>query len=383
MQNNNNNFGTAGLFNEGNNNNNSPRLPPKKPNKPILENKKNNKQKSFLNQARSFAKSASISAYSTLKSTGNSSKNLAQKKVLESYGYNNGKNYNQELSSISLSPPSNNTLQKNIVNKSQGIINSKRNFSSYSIENQMNIAKSRGNDPIVLGYNKLLIFNKEINKIIKEINSDINKYDNLEKKNIKYHSFLQPYLEEISKKQSHNNKYYTETKGYSESIKKQAIAHNKNKEAKTIKYAKFYLYKIFNNLSEILTIKRNIESKIRAIDQLYNNNKTSVIDNYINVVKDNISSNNGQYQEYILRYNTEFKGIIEKPNKNQKINKLKNYYNENPSELKKNNKNNTASIARTASTNSLSSANSANSANSLSPANSSVPKKGWFSRIRQ
>jgi hypothetical protein len=371
----NNNYGSTmqNMFN--NNNNNSPRLPPQKPKKPMLENKKNNKQKSRFQQFKNAAKSASISAYGSLKYTGDSAKNLAQKEILKKYGYNNKKNYNQDISLLSLSPPSNNTLQKNIVNKSQGIISSKRNFSSYSIENQINIAKSRGNDPIVLGYNKLLIFSKEINKIIKEINSDINKYDNLEKKNIKYHSFLQPYLEEISKKQSHNNRYYTETKGYSQSIKEQAIAHNKNKEAKTIKYAKFYLYKIFNNLSEILKIKRNIESKMMAIDQLYTNNKTSIINDYINVVKSDIDTSNVEYQDYMARYGAEFKFIIEKPMKNQKIEKVKNYYNKNPSELKKNNKNNN-NTASTASTVTVSSKNSTNSANSLIK---TVPKKKWFS----
>lgn len=374
MQNNNYNFGTAHLFKEDNNINYQSSNSQK-----TIGNKQNNKPKSYLNQAKSFAKSASISAYSALKSTGDSTKNLAQKEILKKYGYNNKKNYNQNISSLSLSPPSNNNLQKNIVNKSQAIINSERDFSSYSMENQLNIAKSRKNDPIVLGYNKLLIFNKEINKIIKEINSDIKKYDNLEKKNKEYHSFLQPYLEEIYKKQSHNNNYYTKTKGYSESIKTQAIAHNKNKEEKTIKYAKFYLYKIFNNLSEILTIKRNIQSKMMAIDKLHTNNKKSIIDDYITVVENDIDHNDGQYQEYILRYRSEFKGIIEKPMKNQKIMKVINYYNKNPNEFKKNN--NTVSKASTASTSTTVNRNLSSSTNSLIQKNVSK-KTSWWSKSK-
>jgi hypothetical protein len=372
MQKNNNNFGTAGLFNEGNNNAPREQNKPEKPQNPILENKQNNKPKSTFQQFKNAAKSASISAYGSLKSTSNSTKNLAQKKVLQSYGYNNKKNYSTDLNEFKLSNNMKNNNVQSEKNSIQTIINNSKKDAS--VLNMFNILKDRSKDEIVMGYNKLLIFNNEINKIIKKIRTDIKKYDHLEKKNKEYHSFLQPYLEEILKKQSHNNEYYSGK--FSQPLIQQAKDHNKNKEEKSIKYAKFYLYKIFNNLSEILLIKKNIEKRIKLIRELHENNKESVITKYEETVKGNVEKYDKEYKEYIELYKSQFKGIIEKPSKNQKINKLKNYYNENPSEFKKPN-NKLKEIKNNSNTSSLSSEGSANTIKTANTPKVEIRKKGF------
>jgi hypothetical protein len=158
---------------------------------------------------------------------------------------------------------------------------------------------------------------------VKKIRLDIKKYNNLEIQNKKYYEKIEGYLAVLKKKYSHTENHYQGKWFRANQSKK----HNEQKIKQTIKYAQFYLYKIFENLYEIIKIKYDIKINISIIKELWSKRSDEIIQGYLNTINRDIEFYTDKYETYIESYE-DMKYLIENKNKEKKIPKVYNYHNE-------------------------------------------------------
>ena len=255
--------------------------------------------------------------FSTTKATGNYVKDtfIAVDPVIT--GYKNNKNYNKLLNRFEIKNYNNNEIT---IEEEDGYEISSDKVSTIvtSIFNDKSL-KNRKDDEIVKGYHKLFNFSKEMDKHIEKIKLDIKKYNNLEVQNKKYYEKIGGYLEVIKKKDSHGNAHYT---GFHSLTRSKD--HNVKKREQSVKYAKFYLYKIFQNLYEIIKIKTNIKINMSIIKKLWNQRGDEIIEEYFKKINSNLEIYTEKYEKYIGDYE-EMRVMIQTKNKEKKIPNVNNY----------------------------------------------------------
>ena len=281
--------------------------------------KKNNSTKSKLINYNKIKKKF----FSTTKATGNYVKDtfIAVDPVIT--GYKNSTNYNVLLQKFEIKNKNNtNTTdeENNRFKKSSNSIN--KIITNFWVNNKS--LKKRKNDEIVKGFYKLSNFSKEIDNHVKQIRENIKKYNNLEVQNKKYYEKIEEYLAVIKKKNSHDDSHY-QKKLYTS---KQAKEHNEQKRGQSVKYAQFYLFKIFENLDKIIRIKYDIKINISIIQKLLSKRSDEIIKDYLYNINRDIKLYTDEYERYIENYE-DMKYMIINKNKEKKIPKVHNYYNNN------------------------------------------------------
>ena len=256
--------------------------------------------------------------FSTTKATGNYVKDtfIAVDPLIT--GYKNNENYNKLLNRFEIKNYNNNEIT---IEEEDGYEISSDKVSTIvtSIFNDKSL-KNRKDDEIVKGYHKLFNFSKEMDKHIEKIKLDIKKYNNLEVQNKKYYEKIRGYLEVIKKKDSHDNAHY-QKKLFTSTLAKD---HNVKKREQSVKYAKFYLYKIFQNLYEIIKIKTNIKINMSIIKKLWNQRGNEIIEEYFKKINSNLEIYIEKYEKYIGDYE-EMRVMIQTKNKEKKIPNVNNY----------------------------------------------------------
>lgn len=299
-----------------------------KSNEEKKNNKKNqnplisNKGKAQIKSVQEELKKTATGFFSQTKKAGNSVKGtfVAIDPVMT--GYKNSTNYNALLQNFKIIKNKNNTNttdeENNGFNKSSKSIN--EIITNFWVNNKS--LKKRKNDEIVKGFYKLSNFSKEIDNHVKQIRENIKKYNNLEVQNKKYYEKIEEYLAVIKKKDSHGNSHYQKKLFTS----KQAKEHNEQKRGQSVKYAQFYLFKIFDNLYKIIRIKYDIKINISIIQKLLSNRSDEIIKGYLDNINKDIEFYTDEYEKYIEDYE-DMKYMIINKNKEKKIPKVHNYYN--------------------------------------------------------
>jgi succinate dehydrogenase flavin-adding protein (antitoxin of CptAB toxin-antitoxin module) len=282
----------------------------------------------------------------TTKKIGNSTKSAFLSIDLKINGYKDSENYDTLLKNFKIKNYENKNLNE-LTSEELKTHNRLINENIKGVFNFFNKSLKRDSDEVVKGYKKMQKFNDEVGKILKKIKDDIKNYNKLELDNRKYYKKMVTFLKEIEKKYSHNNNYYKAKTFTGE----QAKIHNEKKIKESIKYSKFYLYKIFKNLYEIIKIKNNIKGNVFIINELYKLRSNNIMNEYLESISNDINNYTEVYEKYIESYESSMRGAIENKNKAKVISKVKNYYNSSGVELPVNKNNSSTNSVKTNVTN--------------------------------